>query len=97
MQLNQQKNGISMRRIIDLEKITAVLLPDKKWHDVQKGSFKADGYINAEGGECDLTKRLSNKDGATWIDAETQTGIACPISSIGGLNYIPRKNDVSDV
>jgi len=86
-----------MRRIVDLEKITAVLLPDRQWHGVQKGSFKADGYVNAEGGACDVTKRLSNKDGATWIDAETKKGIACPISSIEAISYIQRKNDVSDV
>ena len=72
-----------MRKIVDLEKITAVLLSDGKWHDVQKGSFKAEGYINAEGGECNLTKRLSTKDGTTWIDAGIKQGIACPISSIG--------------
>jgi hypothetical protein len=82
-----------MRRIVDLEKITAVLLPDGKWHDVRKGSFKADGYIIAEGGECDITKCLSNKEGATWIDAETKEGVACPISSIA-VKYIPRPNDV---
>jgi hypothetical protein len=86
-----------MRKIVDLEKITAVLLPDGKWHDVHQGSFKADGYISAEGGECDLTKRFSNKDGATWIDAETRKGVGCPISSIQVFNYIPRKNDVCEV
>lgn len=83
-----------MRRVVDLEKITSVLLPDGKWHDVQKGSFKADGYINAEGGEVDRTMRLSSKDGATWIDAETKKGVGCPISSIKGFNYIKRLNDV---
>jgi hypothetical protein len=86
-----------MRRNVDLGKITAVLLSDGKWHDVHKGSFKAEGYMTAEGGECDLTNRLSNKDGATWIDAETKQGVACPISSIGAFHYIPGKNDVSDV
>jgi hypothetical protein len=86
-----------MRRIVDLEKITAVLLPDGKWHDVHSGSFKAEGYINAEGGKCTLDKRLSTKDGATWIDAETKQGVACPISSIGGFHYSKRKNDDSFV
>ena len=47
---NQKRKGIDMKRIVDLEKIIAVLLPDGKWHDVHKGSFKVDGYINAEDG-----------------------------------------------
>lgn len=83
-----------MKRIVDLEKIIAVLLPDGKWHDVHKESFKVDGYINAEDGECDTSKGLSTKHGATWIDAETKKGLACPISSIGGVKYNRRKDDV---
>ncbi len=40
-----------MPRIIDLEKIVSVLLGDGRWHDVQGGSFKAEGYVNAVGGQ----------------------------------------------
>lgn len=83
-----------MKRIIDLEKITAVLLLDGEWHDVRKGTFKAEGYINAEEGECDVTKCLATKAGVTWVDAETGDGFACPVSSIGAIKYIRRKDDV---
>ncbi len=83
-----------MRRIIDLEKVIAVLLPDGNWHEVHKESFKADGYINAEDGECDSTNCFSTEQWATWLSAETQTGVACSSSSIKGLTYIPRQNDV---
>ena len=77
-----------------LEKILAVLLPDGKWYEVRKETFKAEGYLNAEEGGCDRTKCLSNKNGATWIDAETGQGLACPISSIGALRYVRRMDDV---
>jgi hypothetical protein len=84
-------------RIVDLENITTVLLPDGYWHDIQNGSFKAEGYINAEGGQCDSSKGFLAKEGATWIDAETGEGFACPMSSIGGVTYIRRTNDIFEV
>jgi hypothetical protein len=83
-----------MSKIVDLETVTAVLLADGKWHDVQKGSFKADGYIYAEGGECDSTNCLSTEQWTTWIDAESHAGVACSGSSIKALHYIPRQHDV---
>ena len=82
-----------MKRIVDIEKIIAVLLQDGKWHEVLSESFKVDGYINAEGGECDVSKGLSNMHGATWIDAESGTGLACPLTSITAFEYVPRKSD----
>jgi hypothetical protein len=91
---NQKRKGIDMKRIVDLETVTAVLLADGKWHDVRKGSFRADGDIYAEGDECDSTNCFSSEQWATWIAAETQTGVACSSSSIKGLTYIPRQNDV---
>jgi len=83
-----------MSRIIDLETVTAVLLADGKWHGVREGSFRANGEIYAEGDECDSSNSFSAEQWATWIDAETQTGVACSSSSIKGLTYIPRQNDV---
>lgn len=47
-----------MTRIIDLENVTEVLLPDGTWNKVRKGSFKVDGYVNAEEGECVRGKGL---------------------------------------
>lgn len=83
-----------MRRVIDLETVTAVLLADGKWHDVRKGSFRADGEIYAEGDECDSANCFSTEQWTMWIDAETHTGVACSSSSIKALSYIPRQNDV---
>ena len=83
-----------MARIIDLENICAVLLLDGKWHPVKSGSFDVDGYVNAEEGNCDRGKGISQRDGATWIDTTTGLRRACPHTSITAVEYVPRENDV---
>jgi hypothetical protein len=89
----ENKRNTYMRKIVDLENIIAVLLPDGNWHDVYNGSFKLDGYVNAEGGEWDGSKGLSTMHGATWIDVETGERLACPLSAIGGVKYTRRINE----
>ena len=83
-----------MTKILDLENVTAVMLTNGKWHKVKSGSFKVDGYVNAEEGNCDRGKGISQRDGATWIDTTTGLGLACPHTSITAVEYVPRENDV---
>jgi hypothetical protein len=87
------KEGIVMARIIDLESIKGVLLSDGNWNKVRKGTFQVDGYLNAEDGEVVRGKGISTKDGATWLNADTGDGFACPIRSIEGFKYLRRTKD----
>lgn len=86
-----------MKRIIDLEQITHVLLSDRRGYPVLPGRFHADGDIAAEGGAGNANHPVSCVRGATWVKTDTLKGIAGPISSIVAWNYSKREHDVAAV
>ena len=74
--------------------MSAVLLPDGKWHEIVVGSLDIDAY-EYEGGDSEMLyrggqdKELVPKGGARWLerDSYNEREVFCPITAIQAVAY----------
>ena len=84
---------------IDIARVTEVLLPDGKWHQVADASFDLDAYEYGEGGDENedalfkggQEKGLVPATGACWSEHDDSKGnrrtVFCPITAILAVSY----------
>jgi hypothetical protein len=72
-----------MSLAIDVEKVTAVLLPDREWHRVKDRIFDFDAYEFLHQRETTTGGGTVNgvpSTGAKWKEIKTDEWVTCPLT-----------------